>query len=67
MKIMVFLHGTALMHPIGMGRTREERVRHVLDGDAVAERVLPDVLIECDCESIGGVDDLPDNILKLLN
>jgi len=122
MKIMVFLHGTALMHPGGMGRTREERVRQVLDGDeslydfaayvpvgetiqklrtwsdqgaeivylsshrsfenvgkdltvlrkhafpqgpvffrkgdegygAVVERVLPDVLIEDDCESIGG-------------
>lgn len=123
MKIMVFLHGTTLMHPGGVGRTRQERVQQVLDGDesldkfadyvpvgkavqklqswtrqgaeivylsshtslegvekdlavlqkhnfplglvyfrqgdesygAVAARVLPDVLIEDDCESIGGV------------
>ena len=122
MKIMVFLHGTAIMHPGAAGRTREERVRQVLERDpslydfaayvpvgnavrklqawrqqgaeivylsshkrvedvdidkavlrnhefpdgqvffrhsdeqynAVAERVLPDILIEDDCESIGG-------------
>jgi hypothetical protein len=122
MKIMVFLHGTAIMHKNALGRTREERVRQVLDGDEslydfaayvpvggvvqklqawsdqgaeilylsshqnvkavemdkfvlqkygfpegqifyrqngegyshVAERVLPDILIEDDCESIGG-------------
>ena len=122
MKIMVFLHGTAIMHPRAAGRTREERVRQVLERDpslydftayvpvgnavrklqawrqqgaeivylsshkrvedvdidkavlrnhefpdgqvffrhsdeqynAVAERVLPDILIEDDCESIGG-------------
>lgn len=122
MKIMVFLHGTAIMHRNALGRTREERVKQVLDGDKsvhdfasyvpvgnavrklqvweeqgaeivylsshkkaedvekdkvvlrnygfpdgevffrqsgeqysdVAERVLPDVLIEDDCESIGG-------------
>jgi len=123
MMIMVFLHGTVLMHPSGVGQTREERVRQVLDGDeslydfaaylpvgeavqklrawrgqgaeivylsshmdfedvekdlivlrmhafpqgpvyfrqgdegygAVIARVLPDVLIEDDCESIGGI------------
>jgi hypothetical protein len=33
MKIMVFLHSTVLMHPSGMGRIRQERVRQVLDGD----------------------------------
>jgi hypothetical protein len=122
MKIMVFLHGTAIMHKNALGRTREERVRQVLDGDEslynfasyvpvgnvvqklqgwrkqgaeilylsshkrvedvekdkivlrkhgfpdgriffrhrderysdVAESVLPDILIEDDCESIGG-------------
>ena len=122
MKIMVFLHGTAIMHKNALGRTREERVRQVLNGDEslhdfasyvpvgnvvqklqawkqqgaeilylsshksvedvekdkvvlrkhgfpdgriffrhigeryndVAESVLPDILIEDDCESIGG-------------
>lgn len=122
MKIMVFLHGTAIMHRNGQGRTREERVKQVMNGDEslydfasyvpvgnavkklqvwhqqgaeivylsshlnselvkldrkilqdygfpegqiffreigepysdVAERVLPDILIEDDCESIGG-------------
>lgn len=122
MKIMVFLHGTAIMHRGALGRTREERVQQVRDGEAsihdyasympvgqaaaklrawrdqgaeivylssrrqadaieqdrlvlqaydfpagpiyfrrdderycdVAERVMPDVLIEDDCESIGG-------------
>jgi hypothetical protein len=121
-KILVFLHGTAIMHRSALGRPREERVRQVLDGDPslhdfetyvpvrnvvrklqawvglgaqivylsshkhakdvekdkvilkkfgfpegqvffrqsgeqygdVAERVMPDVLIEDDCESIGG-------------
>ena len=33
MKIMVFLHGTAIMHRNALGRTRLERVRQVLDGD----------------------------------
>lgn len=122
MKIMVFLHGTAIMHQNALGRTREERVWQVLEGDEslydfasyvpignvvrklqtwrrqgaeivylsahkkveevekdtavlrnygfpdgqvyfrhggeryndVAANVLPDVLIEDDCESIGG-------------
>ena len=123
MKIMVFLHGTAIMHKNAVGRTREERVQQVLDRrdeslydfasyvpvdnavrklqawrqqgaeivylsshksvedveidravlrnhafpdgqvffrhsgeqyNDVAERVLPDILIEDDCESIGG-------------
>ena len=122
MKIMVFLHGTTIMHRNAVGRPREERVKQVLDGDEslydfaayvpvenaaaklkvwekqggeilylsshkiidnivvdeavlrmycfpdgqvlyrqngeqykdVAERVLPDILIEDDCESIGG-------------
>jgi hypothetical protein len=31
MKIMVFLHGTALMHSSGEGRTRAERVQQVRD------------------------------------
>ena len=122
MKIMVFLHGTATMHRNAVGRSREERVKQVLDGDEslhdfaayvpvgdatgklhawsqegaeliylsshkdvddveidravlraygfpdgpvffrrsgeqyhdVAERILPDILVEDDCESIGG-------------
>jgi hypothetical protein len=123
MKIMVFLHGTVIMHKNAAGRTREERVKQVLDGRDeslydfasyvpvdnaamkiqawrqqgaeivylsshkivedveidkavlqnhdfpdgqvffrnsgeqyynIAERVLPDILIEDDCESIGG-------------
>ncbi len=122
MKVMVFLHGTILMHPGGIGKTREERVEQVIAGEAstrnfagyvpvgraaeklagwkeqgaavvylsprgkkeeidldaailsrwgfpagpveyrregeeyqqVVERIRPDVLIEDDCESIGG-------------
>lgn len=121
-KIMIFLHGTAIMHKNALDRTREERVKQVLDGEEslydyatyvpvgnavhklqtwkkqgaeiaylsshkkeedaerdkavlrdhgfpdgqvffrhrnkryseIAERVLPDILIEDDCESIGG-------------
>ncbi len=34
MKIMVFLHGTLLMHPGGIGKTREERVGQVVAGEA---------------------------------
>jgi hypothetical protein len=126
MKIMVFLHGTAIMHRNALGRTREERVRQVRDGDeslydfasyvpvgdvvqklhtwrqqgaeivylsshmkveeveldkvvlqsrdfpdgqiffrqsgerysVIAESVLPDILIEDDCESIGGEEEM---------
>ncbi len=126
MKIMVFLHGTTIMHRNAAGRSREERVQQVLDGDEslydfaayvpvgdapgklrnwseggaeivylsshrdidsvkidqavlgaygfpdgpvffrhngehyhdVAERVLPDILVEDDCESIGGVQEM---------
>jgi hypothetical protein len=123
MKIMIFLHGTAIMHRHGLGVTREERVKQVVEGtdtslhdyasyvpvghavekirkwqeqgaeicylsshptldnvekdqvvlhtygfpegevfsrasgqsyQDLAETVLPDVLIEDDCESIGG-------------
>lgn len=122
MKLLVFLHGTTIMHRAAVGRTREERVRQVRERDAsvrdyaayvpvgnvvgklrawsaqgaelvylsshkkvenvekdmavlkayqfpdgpvvfrqpdegyqdVVRRVLPDVLIEDDCESIGG-------------
>lgn len=32
MKIMVFLHGTIIMHRGAVGRTRDERVRQVLLG-----------------------------------
>jgi hypothetical protein len=126
MKIMVFLHGTTLMHRNAAARPREERVKQVTDGDAslydfgsyipvdnavnklrawrergasivylsshteaarveldervlakygfpkgpvyfrnngrsyheVVEAVLPDVLIEDDCESIGGESEM---------
>lgn len=34
MRIMVFLHGTAIMHSNAAGKTREERVRQFFDGDA---------------------------------
>jgi hypothetical protein len=123
MNIMIFLHGTAIMHQHGLGVTREERVKQVIEGtdsslrdyasyvpvghavekirkwqeqgaaicflsshitledvkkdrlvlqtygfpegevfsrangqsyQDLAETVLPDVLIEDDCESIGG-------------
>ena len=123
MKIMVFLHGTAIMHRNAQGLSREERVRQVKEGKdkslrdfasyvpvgdvvnklqswrgqgaeivylsshrkaedvekdrhvlrkygfpgdeiffrqpgetyaSVAERIMPDVLVEDDCESIGG-------------
>jgi hypothetical protein len=30
-RLLVFLHGTAIMHPGGVGRTREERVAQVRD------------------------------------
>jgi hypothetical protein len=33
-KIMVFLHGTAIMHRNAVGRTREERVGQVQSGEA---------------------------------
>jgi hypothetical protein len=126
LKIMVFLHGTTIMHKGAVGRTRQERVKQVLDQDKsifdfasyvpvnnsvrklqdwrrqgaeivylsshlrlenvevdeavlrkydfpegqvffrhksehysdVAERVLPDILIEDDCESIGGEEEM---------
>ena len=133
MKIMIFLHGTAIMHRNAVGRTRAERVQQVRDDDdslydfaayvpvdnavgklcawcaqgaeivylsshrnvadvekdrlvlrsygfpdgpvcfrqpnetyaAVAERVMPDVLIEDDCESIGGETKMSYPHLKL--
>ena len=126
MKVAVFLHGTTIMHRSAVGRTREERVQQVQQGEAsvrdfasyvpignaanklhawrmqganliylsshkrpehveldqivlttydfpagqvvfrspgesyqdMAERVLPDVLIEDDCESIGGEQEM---------
>jgi|SRR3989344_8574267 len=126
MKILVFLHGTLIMHKNGEGKTREERVRQVLDKDLsvfdyisyvpvgnavkklkfwqtqgaeilylsshetaedvekdksvlekyefprgqifyrqngesykdIAEKITPDILIEDDCESIGGTKEM---------
>ena len=34
MKILVFLHGTLIMHKNGEGKTREDRARQVLDKDS---------------------------------
>lgn len=126
MKILVFLHGTSIMHKNAVGRTREEIVKQVLEGDEsvhdyisyvpvgnvveklcnwekqgakivylsshktakdvdsdkvvlkkykfpqgevlfceneeeygeVAERIMPDIIIEDDCESIGGKEEM---------
>lgn len=126
MKILVFLHGTLIMCKNGEGKTREERVRQVLDKDLsvldyisyvpvgnaveklkswqaqgaeilylsshetaeevekdklvlekykfpnghvfyrqngesykdIAEKITPDILIEDDCESIGGAKEM---------
>lgn len=126
MKILVFLHGTTIMHKNAVGHKREEIVKQVVDGDRsvydyisyvpvgnavkklktwkkqgaeilylsfhktiddvkkdkfvlkkygfpdgqvlfrqkgekykdVAEKIMPDVLIEDDCESIGGKDEM---------
>ncbi len=126
MKLLIFLHGTTIMHRSALGHTREERVRQVREQEAsvrdyaayvpvgeavsklrcwheqgaelvylsphrqqedvdkdqavlsaygfpegeivfrqpgegyqdVAGRVLPDVLIEDDCESIGGTGEM---------
>jgi hypothetical protein len=33
MRILVFLHGTTIMHAAGAGHTREERVRQVIERD----------------------------------
>jgi len=34
MKLLVFLHGTTIMHQAAIGRSREERVRQVRERDA---------------------------------
>ena len=132
MKILIFLHGTAIMHKSAEGKTREERVKQVLSidpsvhdyisytpvGNAVeklkswqsqgaeilylsshetaedvekdksvlekygfpkgqvfyrqngesykdiAEKITPDVLIEDDCESIGGEKEMTITFVK---
>ncbi len=132
MKILVFLHGTLIMHKTAEGKTREERVKQVMDGDPsvhdyasyipvgntveklkswqsqgaeilylsshetaadvdkdkivlekydfpkgqvfyrqngesyknIAERIIPDVLIEDDCESIGGEKEMTITFVK---
>ncbi len=38
MKILIFLHGTTLMHRNAVGRSRAQRVKQVMDGD----KSLPD-------------------------
>lgn len=132
MKILIFLHGTLIMHKSAEGRTREERVKQVIEhnpsvhdyvtyipvGNAVeklkswesqgaeilylsshetaedvekdklvlekygfpngqvfyrqngesykdiAEKIIPDVLIEDDCESIGGEKEMTITFVK---
>ena len=132
MKILIFLHGTLVMHRNAEGKTREERVKQVMAGDAsvhdyasyvpvgnaveklkswqlqgaeilylsshesaedvekdkivlgkynfpkgqvfyrqngesykdIAERIIPDVLIEDDCESIGGEKEMTITFVK---
>lgn len=131
MKILVFLHGTLIMHKNAIGKTREERVKQAMDNDPsvldyvsyvsvgnaveklkswqlqgaeilylsshetaedvekdkfvlekydfpkgqifyrqnesykdIAERIIPDVLIEDDCESIGGEKEMTITFVK---
>ncbi|MBU4299402.1 hypothetical protein KJ636_05155 [Patescibacteria group bacterium] len=132
MKILVFLHGTIIMHKSAEGKTREERVNQVLNKDPsghdyisyipvgnaveklknwqkqgaeilylsshetvedvekdksvlgkydfpkgqvfyrkngesykdIAEKIIPDVLIEDDCESIGGEKEMTITFVK---
>ena len=132
MKILIFLHGTAIMHKSAEGKTREERVKQVLSSDPsvhdyisyvpvgnaveklkswqsqgaeilylssheitedvekdksvlekygfpkgqvfyrqngesykdIAEKITPDVLIEDDCESIGGEKEMTITFVK---
>lgn len=132
MKILIFLHGTLIMHKSAEGKTREERVRQVMDGEPsvhdyasyvpvdnaveklkswqsqgakilylssyesaenvekdkvvlekylfpkgqifyrqngesykdIAEKIVPDVLIEDDCESIGGEKEMTITFVK---
>lgn len=132
MKILIFLHGTLIMHKNAEGKTREERVKQVMVGDVsvhdyasyvpvgnaveklkswrsqgaeilylsshesaedvekdkivlekynfpkgqvlyrlndesykdIAEKIVPDVLIEDDCESIGGEKEMTITFVK---
>lgn len=132
MKILIFLHGTAIMHESAEGKTREERVRQVLSSDPsvhdyisyvpvgnaveklkswqsqgveilylsshettedvekdkivlgkynfpkgqvfyrqngetykdIAEKIIPDLLVEDDCESIGGEKEMTITFVK---
>ena len=132
MKILIFLHGTLIMHKSAEGKTHEERVKQVVDGDPsvhdyasyipvgnaveklkfwqsqgaeilylsshesaedvqkdkiilgkydfpkgqvfyrqndesykeIAEKIVPDVLIEDDCESIGGEKEMTITFVK---
>lgn len=132
MKILIFLHGTLIMHKSAEGKSRDERVRQVMDGEPtvhdyasyipvgnaieklkswqsqgaeilylsshesvedvekdkivlekynfpkgqvffrhngesykdVAEKIIPDVLIEDDCESIGGEKEMTITFVK---
>lgn len=132
MKILIFLHGTLIMHRSAENKTREERVKQVMDGEPsvhdyvsyipvggaveklkfwesqgaeilylsshetaedvekdksvlekygfpkgqifyrqngesykdIAEKIIPDVLIEDDCESIGGEKEMTITFVK---
>lgn len=132
MRILIFLHGTLIMHRSAEGKTREERVRQVINNDSsvsdytsyvpvgnvveklkswrsqdaeilylsshentediekdkfvlekynfpkgdifyrkngesykdIAEKIIPDILIEDDCESIGGEKEMTITYVK---
>lgn len=38
MEIMIFLHGTALMHRSGVGKTPEERIKQVENNDPSVQK-----------------------------
>jgi hypothetical protein len=61
MRLLVFLHGTVLMHPSALGRSREERVAQVRAGADLRGRIRSIVVPE-----FGGIDHLPDGLQDLL-
>jgi hypothetical protein len=71
MRLLVFLHGTTIMHPSGVGRTRVERVAQVRTGtepglhDYAAYVPIAGADLGARIKSIvvpefGGIDHLPD-------
>lgn len=62
MKIMVFLHGTAIMHSSAAGKTREERV------ELTYPHIRPELKAKIKSivvEGFGGIDHLPVDICAL--